>query len=178
MTRDDGFAVMDVSSDYVNDPKWRKLHRAHPDLFAAAFVAYTATMCESWKAGRRVSIEDAWPVILPYDAEVVAALRTATFIDRHGLIVIRSWDGWFGPANRRREIAREAGREGNARRWGTRSGGDRVAIGSESGADPSTVPSVPTVPTGPFRSVAREEHVAKPRNGRMEPIADILRRTQ
>lgn len=178
MTRDDGFAVMDVSSDYVNDPKWRKLHRAHPELLPAAFLAYTATMGESWKAGRRVSVEDAWPVLLPYDAAVVAALREVAFLDRRGLIVSRSWDGWFGPAQRRRQASREAGREGNARRWGTRSGGDRVAIGSDSGTDPRSVPSVPTDPFRPPN--ARELDALKERNGRRgtttpQPIKAIIR---
>lgn len=168
MTRDDGFAIMDLSSDYVNDPKWRRLHRAHPELYPAAFVAYTATLCESWKAGRRVPLEDAWPAILPYDAAVVDALVQVGFLDRKGLIVTRSWEGWFGPANRRREAAREAGREGNAKRWA----GDRVAIGSRSGSDPRTVPSVPTVPTGP--SAPRDD--ALKRNRTMEPIGAILGR--
>ena len=143
MTRDDGVAVADLSTDYLNDPKWRRLCRANPDLFPPAVVAYTALVCESWKAGRRVTIEDAWPSILPYDAAIIAALRAVTFIDRRGMISTHSWDGWFGPAHRRREAARAAGRDGNARRWGPQSGSDRVAIGSGSGADPRTVPTVP-----------------------------------
>jgi hypothetical protein len=110
-------------------------------------VAYTAVLCESWKAGRRVTIEDAWPSILPYDAAIVAALRAVTFIDRRGMIATHSWDGWFGPAYRRREAARAAGRDGNARRWGS----DRVAIGSGSGADPRSYPSVPSGPTVPSK---------------------------
>lgn len=148
MSRGDGFAVMDLSTDYVNDPKWRKLHREHPELLLAAFMAYTATMCESWKAGRRVTIEEAWPPLLPYEAPVIDALVEVGFVDRKGYVVTRSWVGWFGPAHKRREAARAAGREGNARRWGP----DRVAIGEGSGADPRTVP-IRTVPTEPGRSV-------------------------
>lgn len=169
MTRDDGFTVMDLSTDYLNDPKWRRLHRAHPDLYPAAFVAHTATLCESWKAGRRVSIEDAWPAILPYDAAVVAALAGVGFIDRKGLVIARSWDGWFGPAHRRREAAREAGREGNARRWAK----DREAIGSRSGGDPRTVPTVPTVPTRPSERIEVVSVDEQRTKGRFPPIGVV-----
>lgn len=175
MSRDDGFAVMDVSTDYVNDPKWRKLYRAHPELLPVAFLAYTATMCESWKAGKRVSIDEAWPIVLPFDGAVVAALREASFLDRRGLIIPHSWDGWFGPANRRREAARAAGREGNATRWGKRSGGDRVAIAEGSGGDPRTVPyrSVPSGPTVPPDRNGSYTVDEQPKSGTFPPIGAV-----
>ena len=171
MTRDDGFTVMDVSTDYVNDPKWRKLYRQFPALLPAAFMAFTATMCESWKAGRRISIEEAWPVILPYDADVIAALASVGFLDRKGLISSRSWEGWFMPAFRRREAAREAGREGNARRWGK----DREAIGSRSGGDPRTVPTVPirSGPTVPPDRNGLYPLDEQPKSGAFPPIGAV-----
>lgn len=137
MSRDDGFAVMDLSTDYLNDPKWRRLYRASPELLPAAVMAYTAAVCESWKAGRRVPIEDAWPVMLPYDPAVIEALTAAGFLE-DGDICARSWDGWFGPANARREAARSAGRDGAAKRWG--SVPNRVAMGSAWGGDRVSVP--------------------------------------
>lgn len=112
MSRDDGFSVMDVSTDYHNDPKWRRLYRASPELLPVAFMAYTATVAESWKAGRRVTLEDAWPALLTYDPAVVSALTTAGFLDRRGLIVSRAWASWFDVAARRRQDRRFEGMVG------------------------------------------------------------------
>lgn len=146
MTRDDGFPVMDVSTDYLNDPKWRRLHRAHPELLVASFMAYTATMAESWKSGRRVTIEEAWPALLPFDAAVIEALQDAGFLDRKGLVVVKSWDGWFRPAEARRARSRERWRKYNEKR-----DADTLAVPRGNDADTATsVPPVrPSVPPGP-----------------------------
>lgn len=157
MSRDDGFAIMDVSTSIHEEPKFRRLSRRHPDLIAAAFFAYVSTMAESWRHGERVSIEDAWPSLIPYNAAVVSALRRYSLIDRRGCIGDETWEHWFGPAFARREAARAAGREGNRRRWHPDSQPRSAAIalasgadiGSGSGSDPRTVPTVPTVLTTP-----------------------------
>jgi hypothetical protein len=58
MSRDEGFAVMDVSTSITDDPKVRKLWRHAPDHAAAAFTAYVATMAESWRSGKRATVDD------------------------------------------------------------------------------------------------------------------------
>lgn len=116
MSRDDGFAVMDVSVDIVNDPKIRKLFRLHPDVAGAGFVAYMATMGESWKAGKRVSIEDAWPAFLPFSQPAVDALGHVDLLDSKGLVSPKAWRGWFTPAQTRREAVRERWRRANEKR--------------------------------------------------------------
>src|SRR5581483_6077678 len=103
MSRDEGFAVMDISVDIVNDPKVRRLFRERSDEAAPAFVAYVAMLGESWRAGRRVSIEDSWPAALPFVSDVVDALKHVKLIGARGFISARAWRGWFVPANARRE---------------------------------------------------------------------------
>lgn len=139
MSRDDGFPVMDVSTDYLNDPKWRRLHRAHPELFPVAFVAFTAAMAESWKAGHRVSVEDAWSPLLPFSSKVIEALREAGFIDRRNLVIVKSWDGWFLPAFERRAKSRARWRRQNEKR-------DADTAVPPRGTDADTTTSVPSVP--------------------------------
>ena len=118
MSRDDGFAVMDVSTDLVNDPKVRKLYRHAPDHANVAVVAYIATMAESWKAGRRVSIDDAWPAFVPFNKAAVAALLHVGLLDGRGLVTTKAWRGWFDPARTRRDASREKWRRANDRRKG------------------------------------------------------------
>lgn len=180
MGRDDGFPVMDVSSAFLNDPKWRRLHRSSPELFPAALVAYTATLCESWAAGRRVSVEDAWSALLPYDAAVVTALRDAGFLDRKGFIIGASWAKWFRPAHERREKARDRWKRYNAKRDADTTdaprGSDAVPATSVPPVRPSVLPSGPSRPSvPPSARGAREEHGFKePRNGRVERISEDL----
>jgi hypothetical protein len=175
MSREDGFPVMDVSTDYVNDPKWRRLHRSSPELLLPAFMAYTATMGESWKAGQRVTVEEAWPALLAFDATVIVALRDAGFIDKRGFIVTRSWTGWFGPACQRRAKSRARWARYNEKR-------DADTTDVPRGSDVSTATSVPpvrpSVPSGPpVPSSARAEHGFKePRNGPVEAVGSILER--
>lgn len=151
MTRTDGFAVMDISSDVVNDPKFRKLQRSSPEHVAVAFTAYIATVGESWKAGRRVSIEDAWPAILPFDAGACEALRAAGLLDRNGYPTARSWNGWFTPARKRRDATRDRWRRANDKRLAesTNDSADAPLMPRGSHADTGAIPSVPSVPSVP-----------------------------
>lgn len=145
VSRDDGFAVMDVSTGYVDDPKWRKLLRHAPDQLGPAFIAYTATMAESWRAGRRVSIDDAWPALIPYSKPAVDALRHAGLLDSHGHVQMRAWRGWFGPAKERRDAFRDRWARANEKR---RAATEQLPRG-DSAATASPVPSVPSDPSVP-----------------------------
>ena len=116
MARDDGFPVMDISTSIVHDPKFRLLHRERPEHVPPAFLAYVAMLGESWKAGRRVSVTDAWPALLPFDPSVVESMILVKLIDRNGLPPRRAWDGWWTPAYERREQARDRWRRANERR--------------------------------------------------------------
>lgn len=155
MSRDGGFTVMDVSTDILNDPKFRKLQRLYPDLVAPCVAAYLAVMAESWKAGRRVSIEDGWPSILPYEARAQAALEDVGLIDRRGCLPVKAWDGWFGPAQQRRKASRDRWERYNAKRNAANTPSDTQPTSLPRGnhvATATSVPSVPTDPSVPFRA--------------------------
>lgn len=146
MSRDDGFAVMDVSTDIVNDPKVRKLFRHAPAHAPGGFVAYVSTVAESWKAGRRVTIDDAWPSILPFSKPAVEALVHVGLLDRTGRIPPKTWRGWYETAHGRREASRERWRRANEKRHAEAT---LVPRGSDADTDatvPSSRPSVPPVP--------------------------------
>lgn len=139
MSRSDGFAVMDVSTSIVHDPKFRQLHRERPEHVAAAFMAYMATLGESWKAGRRVSVTEAWPALLPFDADVVASMIRVRLVERGGLPPRKAWDGWYRPAFERRVRSRDRWARYNAKR-------DADTALEPRGSDVSTATSVPSVP--------------------------------
>ncbi len=192
MSRDDGFAIMDLSTDYLNDPKWRALYRVSPEQLPVAFMAYTAAMCESWRCGHRVSIEEGWPVILPFDQQAVDALRAARLIDRAGLIVKATWQSWFDPASRRREdrrfegmvgglmkslgLSREKAIEEALVRVGKATPPPRMTSGDPRPNLTRTVSSVPTDPTRP--PSAREMDALKERGRTTKPelLAAIVAR--
>ncbi len=190
MSRDDGFAIMDLSTDYPNDPKWRTLFRASPDLLPVAFMAYTAAMCESWRCGHRVSVTESWPVILPFEQGAIDALRTAKLIDRAGLIVKATWQSWFDPASRRREdrrfegmvgglmkslgLSREKAIEEALVRVGKATPPPRLTSGDPRPNLTRTVLSVPTDPARP--PSAREIDALKERRGTTEHVGQIVTR--
>jgi hypothetical protein len=158
MSRDDGFTVMDVSTGYVDDPKWRKLARYAPDQLGPAFIAYTATMAESWRAGRRVTIEDAWPALIPFSKAAVEALRHVELLDSHGLVRPRAWRGYFGPAKERRDAFRDRWARANEKRRAD-------AARSPRGSDAVTASPVPSDPSDPNRSVDSLEIPPPPTSG-------------
>jgi hypothetical protein len=151
VSRSDGFAVMDVSTDIANDPKFRKLHRHAPDHSAAAFVGYISTLAESWKAGKRVSIDDSWPAFLPFDQTSVEALVAVGLLDNRGMIPSKAWHGWFDPALKRRENSRDRWRRANDKRRddSTNDHGHTAFVPRGSSADTVAIPSVPSVRTVP-----------------------------
>lgn len=183
MSREDGFAVMDVSTDIVNDPKFRRLHRQAPEHVAAAFMAYVAVLGESWKAGRRVPVVDAWPVLLPYDEAAIAAMIAAGLLDKRGQIPAKAWQGWFEPAHMRRKNTRERWRRANAIRIAESTGNSAPTAPLPRGnsADTGAIPSVPLRPSVPtvrpsVRRAGEGEAVQGTRNGRggLVPLADLL----
>lgn len=154
MSRSEAFDVMDVSTSICDDPKFRRLARENPEHLAVGFMAYVATMAESWKAGRRMPIEDAWPVILPFDAAVCASLRRVALLDRRGQVSMNAWRGWFEPARERRSKSRDRWTRYNAQR-------DAVTALQPRGSDAVTalqprLPSVPSVSQSVSQSVDRE----------------------
>jgi hypothetical protein len=146
MPRSLGFDVMDVSTSVCDDPKFRRLQREAPEHVAVAFTAYIATMAESWKAGRRVSIEDGWPAFLPFDRTVIDLLVSVGLLDSSGLVSPKAWRSWFEPARKRRQKARERWTRYNANR-------DADTTVVPRGSDAGTATSVPSVrPSGPSDS--------------------------
>jgi len=141
MSRDDGFPVMDVSTSIVNDPKVRKLYRHAPDHAGTGFIAYVGTLSESWKAGRRITVDDAWPACVSFDKAAVEALIHVGLLDRTGRIPVKSWRGWFEAARARREKSRERWRRYNEKR-------DADTTEVPRGSDVDTATSVP--PSRPF----------------------------
>lgn len=118
MSRVQGFEVMDMSTSLLHDPKIRRLSREHADVLAPGFMAYVATVAESWKAGDRLSIEDAWPSYLPYDGAAIAALTAVGLLDDAGRVPVKAWRGWFAPARKRRESSRKRYSDWKARHSG------------------------------------------------------------
>jgi hypothetical protein len=135
---------MDVSTDIVNDPKFRRLHRQNPEHVLAGFLAYVAILGESWKAGRRVPIVDSWPVILPFDAAVIASMEAAELLDSKGLIPSKTWIGWFTPAQKRRKATRERWRRANEKRLAesVNNSGSTALPPRGNHADTGAIPSV------------------------------------
>lgn len=166
MSRDEGFAVMDVSVDIANDPKVRRLWRERPEQAGVGFYVYTATVGESWKAGQRVTAEYAWPATVPFDDAVVGALRHVGLLDRSSRVPATAWRGWFEPAKTRRDAARERWRRANEKRHADAAmlprGSDAVTA--------STVPSVPSVPPDKAR---RDDYAVEKGAGPrlVEPVA-------
>lgn len=153
MSRDDGFAVMDVSTDILNDPKFRKLQRLHPELVGQGCTAYLAVMAESWKAGRRLPLADAWPAVLAFDPAVERALVDVGLLDRKSFVPQKVWDNWFTPAFKRREATRERWRRANENRANGSTNNsaqpttDTPRPPRGSNADTGAIPSVPSVPS-------------------------------
>lgn len=145
MSRDDGFSIMDVSVDLTNDPKVRRLFRHAPDHAGVAFLAYVATMGESWKQGRRVNIDDAWPPVVPFSRPALEALIHVGLITTKGLVTTSAWRGWYEPARQRREEARARWARYNAKRHGLSTDDDAEPAQLPRGSDVGTATSVPPV---------------------------------
>ena len=167
MSRDDGFAVADLSTDLLDDPKVKALWRDLGDQgrMGHALTLYTATVLASWRAGARVTLADAAPVWLEIDGELVAALVRVKLLDRTGRVPLKSWKGWFGPAADRRDKLRTKWRRANERRSTSVHGGTAA------------------VPPPPYRPSVRQDRPSDARAGetaqrangrRPTPLADLV----
>jgi hypothetical protein len=144
VSRDEGFAVMDVSTSIMHDPKVKKLWRHAPDHAPVAFTAYVSTVAESWMAGRRVNIDDAWPAFLTFSKPAIEALVAVELLDSDGLVPVKTWRGWFVPAMKRRKQARARWARSNAKRTADTASVPRgIDVVTRA---PSVRPSVPSVP--------------------------------
>jgi len=124
MSRDSGFAVADLDTGLLSDPKvLRLVRRARaeeaPDAVpATALLLYVSLVLSSWEAGERLPFDDGLPAFWIDDGiNYQTALTNAGLLDAEGRIPEASWESWFGPARDRRDAARTAGREGARRRW-------------------------------------------------------------
>lgn len=157
---------MDVSTAILDDDRFQRLARYAPDHFEAAFTGYMAALARSWRKGRRVSIEAAWPVYRPIDQLAIAALAHVGLIDDKGLIRSGAWRQWFAPALIRRDSNRERWRRDKANERARQQG-----VSSESARTHGNRPSVPTVPTvppaGPIRLAPPANYVEPPAGFRL-----------
>ena len=172
MSRDDGFDVADVATGLYDDPKVKALWRALPDQgrMSHALALHMATLLASWRHGCRVTVQEAVPVWLVPDAELIAALQAVRLLDKAGRLPGRSWRGWFEPVAGRRDAARERWRKANARRSAVTT---RLPRGN-SHLPPPSGPSGPDLPSSPLqpsqRAPARRATVQGTRNGRGGPL--------
>lgn len=118
MSKGDGFAVMDVSTDLLDDPKFHRLQREDRYVYPVCVVAYLSVLSASWKAGKRVALDDCWPSLLFswQPAITKASLIKVGLLDRRGMVPARVWADWFGPVSARRAAARERWRRANENR--------------------------------------------------------------
>jgi hypothetical protein len=115
MTRDDGFAIADTDTSEYSDPKVVALARRQRDAMRthATVNLYDAVRLASWKAGRRLTLEESMPAwsLGPAD-ELAADLIAVGLLDEERRIPAHAWRGWFGPAHQRRELRRIEGQVG------------------------------------------------------------------
>lgn len=170
MSRDDGFAIADVDTGFWSDPKVKALVRLQRDETRSlvTLALFNALLLESWGAGERLTLDQAAPAWSTADLGPLATdLQAVGLVDARGRIPVESWHRWFTPARDRREAAREAGREGNRRRW--HKGKDRDPI----------APAIPDRPTDrptdrPPRARARARAKEPARAPDPRPLGDIL----
>jgi hypothetical protein len=166
---------MDVSTDIVNDPKFRRLHRQNPEHVVAGFLAYVAILGESWKAGRRCLITDAWPVILPYDEAAIAAMVAAELLDEKGQIPAKTWTGWFGPAQKRRKNTRDRWKRANDKKAETSTNNSAPTAQEPRGNHAATV-AIPSVSQSVSQSDPPAPPVDAPPSLECEPALDAYQR--
>lgn len=177
MSRDDGFAIADVSTSLYSHPRVVALARLLRDgTQTAAHVAiFEAVLLASWGAGRRLTLDEACPAwwLDPVD-ELRANLQAVGLLDSEARIPDDSWASWFEPAFERREARRESGRLGGQRSGAARTEASlqRRSGGALAVLNPS-VPTVPSVPTGPSIPTDRQGGVSGERRARRSPRGGV-----
>jgi hypothetical protein len=142
MSRGDGFSTADIDVGFFRDLKVKKLAREHSEVFLSACSAYFGIVLHCWGCGQRQTAEDAWPELLPWSEEAVAALKAVGMLDRGSRLPVKVWDAWFGVATARRQLRRSAGSLG-----GQHKASNARAELQQSPSDALPVPSVPSVPS-------------------------------
>jgi hypothetical protein len=166
MSRDDGFGTADVDTGLLDDTKLRRLIRATRDeaVITRCIVGYIAVVLSSWRAGERVTLEDAAPVWMTGVDDLIAKLAEAGLLDADGRIPEHAWTGWFEPAWRRREERRASGRKGGlAKAENRQAGSDAVAQLEQSQAE-----ALPGSTVRPVSSV-RTDRASRPAPARAKP---------
>ena len=166
MSRETGFAVVDLDVGILHDPKVIKLARAIRDeeRTAAHIGLYVALLAESWRTGERVRLEDALPAWWMAEVEQFAeALRDAGLIDAEDRIPERSWSGWFGPAFKRRQDRQREGRiSGLVSHGMTREQAEREADRRSSQGETEVTSGLRQGRLDPFPSPRPADHPTRP----------------
>lgn len=155
MSRGEGFEHMDLATSICDDPKFKRLARLHPEHLPCAFMVYVATLAASWREGARVTVDDAWPALLPYEPASARALQEVGLVDSRLRVGARAWDQWFGPAQQRREVSRSRWQRANALRRAVTAQSPRGDDDDTDATRAVAVPSRPVPSNG--ESIARED---------------------
>jgi hypothetical protein len=148
MSRSAGFDRMDVATSIVDDPKFRTLARVYAQRadYAIAVTAYVGLLALSWREGERLTLEEGWPMLLPYEKRTADAMRAVGLVDEEFRIPEPAWQSWFGSASERRRLGREKQHRADVRRGRTKA------------------PSEPDSPTG-----SPDRHTDSPSGGQAGP---------
>lgn len=157
MSRDEGFAIADVSTAKHTDPKFRKLWRLLQDEAAmnAAGMLYEAVQLTSWQHGDRLTAEDAAPHWMSDITAPTAALIAVGLLDENTRLPAHAWNAWFAPAVERRANLRERWKRSNRRR--SKADTTLLPRGYDAGTATPVRPSVRQTDnqSGPYRAGAR-----------------------
>lgn len=139
MSRDDGFAIADTDTSLMSDPKVVALARRLRDSVAtmAAVGLYDAVRLASWKAGERLTLDEALPGwwLDPVD-DMAAHLIAVGLLDAERRIPVGPWQSWFVPAYARRDHYRQLGAKGGkakASRGSSEGSSEGSSVGSSAG---------------------------------------------
>ena len=112
MSREDGFPIADVDVSMLEDAKVRQLVRVIGDeaMTARCLIGYTAVVLASWRAGERVTLDEAAPLWLTGLEDLAEGLRGVDCSTTRA--AYRRRRGPDVGARDRREERREAGRKG------------------------------------------------------------------
>lgn len=142
MSRDDGFAVMDVSTSWLSDDKFTRLAREHPRQLLWCVSGYAATKAASWRHGKRMRITDSLPAWLAFNAEGIGALVSVKLLDRTGRIPAKTWRDWFGPAQKRRQLSLDRWARANEKRRQESTSEHDLPRGNSAATEATVRPSV------------------------------------
>jgi hypothetical protein len=109
----DGFTIADIDTTLMSDPKVVALARRHRDPLktAAAVAPYVGLLLASWRAGKRLTLEESAPAWFIDHLDLWADdLAAVGLIDGERRAHEHAWRSWFVPADTRREDKRERDR--------------------------------------------------------------------